>query len=74
MRNPLNTTTFGVGETIIKALDYGVERILIGCGDSGTSDGGVGMAQAVGVKFLNKEGEPIFINGGEKLTVFMVLI
>ncbi len=67
MRNPLNTTTFGVGETIIKALDYGVERILIGCGDSGTSDGGVGMAQAVGVKFLNKEGEPIFINGGGEI-------
>src|SRR5699024_6330060 len=44
-RNPLKTTTYGVGETIIKALDHGAERILIGCGDSGTSDGGVGMAQ-----------------------------
>ncbi|MGK9043876.1 glycerate kinase [Mammaliicoccus vitulinus] len=67
MRNPLNTTTFGVGETIIKALDHGAERILIGCGDSGTSDGGVGMAQALGVKFLNKNGEEIFVNGGGEI-------
>ncbi|WP_016910783.1 glycerate kinase family protein [Mammaliicoccus vitulinus] len=67
MRNPLNTTTFGVGETIIKALDIGAERILIGCGDSGTSDGGVGMAQALGVKFLNKNGEEIFVNGGGEI-------
>lgn len=67
MRNPINTTTFGVGETIIKALDSGAERILIGCGDSGTSDGGVGMAQALGVKFLNKHGNEIFINGGGEI-------
>ena len=67
MRNPLNTTTFGVGETIIKALDIGAERILIGCGDSGTSDGGVGMAQALGVKFLNINGEEIFVNGGGEI-------
>ncbi|WP_323702546.1 glycerate kinase [Mammaliicoccus sp. Dog046] len=67
MRNPLNTTTFGVGETIIKALDHGANRILIGCGDSGTSDGGVGMAQALGIKFLNHKGEPIFVNGGGEI-------
>lgn len=67
MRNPLNTTTFGVGETIIKALEIGAERILIGCGDSGTSDGGVGMAQALGVKFLNINGEEIFVNGGGEI-------
>lgn len=67
MRNPLNTTTFGVGETIIKALDFGAERILIGCGDSGTSDGGVGMAQALGVKFLNINGVEIFVNGGGEI-------
>lgn len=63
-RNPLWTTTYGVGETIIKALDNGAERILIGCGDSGTSDGGVGMAQAVGVKFLSKDKEIVSIRGG----------
>lgn len=63
-RNPLWTTTYGVGETIIKALDNGAERILLGCGDSGTSDGGVGMAQAVGVRFLSKDNEVLCIKGG----------
>lgn len=63
-RNPLKTTTYGVGETIIEALNHKAERILIGCGDSGTSDGGVGMAQAVGVKFLNKNKKQVFITGG----------
>ncbi|MCS0543510.1 glycerate kinase, partial [Aeromonas veronii] len=54
-RNPLRTTTYGVGELIMAALDFGVDHILIGCGDSGTSDGGAGMAQALGVQFFKKE-------------------
>ncbi|WP_411842891.1 glycerate kinase [Salinicoccus sp. HZC-1] len=66
-RNPLETTTYGVGQTIIEALDHGAERILIGCGDSGTSDGGVGMAQAVGVQFKNAEGKKIFVEGGGEI-------
>src|SRR5699024_10915974 len=49
MRNPLNTTTFGVGETIIKALDNGAERILIGWSDSGTSNGGGEINRIYGV-------------------------
>lgn len=44
-RNPLKTTTYGVGELIRAALDLGVDNILIGRGDSGTSDGGAGMAK-----------------------------
>ncbi|UEX90075.1 glycerate kinase [Staphylococcus ratti] len=64
LRNPLYTTTYGVGETMIKALDYGVDRILIGCGDSGTSDGGIGMAQAIGVKLFDQNGQLIHIQGG----------
>lgn len=63
-RNPLYTTTHGVGETLIKALDYGVDRILIGCGDSGTSDGGIGMAQAIGVKLYDHQQNRIHIQGG----------
>ena len=63
-RNPLYTTTYGVGETIIEALNYNAERILIGCGDSGTSDGGSGMAQAIGVKFYDKNNELLNITGG----------
>lgn len=63
-RNPLYTTTYGVGETIIEALNNNAERILIGCGDSGTSDGGSGMAQAIGVKFYDKNNELLNITGG----------
>jgi glycerate 2-kinase len=56
LRDPRKTTTYGVGELIKLALDQdGVERILIGCGDSGTNDAGIGMAQALGVKFLDHE-------------------
>jgi glycerate 2-kinase len=68
MRDPRKTTTHGVGELIKLALDKGVKRILLGCGDSGTSDGGAGMAQALGVKFLNVKGEEINIEGGISLT------
>lgn len=63
-RNPLYTTTYGIGETIIEALNNNAERILIGCGDSGTSDGGSGMAQAIGVKFYDKNNELLNITGG----------
>jgi glycerate kinase len=69
-RNPLVTTTYGVGELIKAALDAGAERLLIGCGDSGTNDGGAGMAQALGVKLLDQNGEQLALGGGElcKLT------
>jgi len=66
-RNPLKTTTYGVGELIRSALDFGVDHILIGCGDSGTSDGGAGLAQALGVRFLDKEKQMIEVHGGEDL-------
>ncbi|MCP3740701.1 glycerate kinase [Rossellomorea sp. BNER] len=66
-RNPLKTTTYGVGELILSALDLGVDHILIGCGDSGTSDGGAGMAQALGVQFFDKKDRIVDINGGEDL-------
>ncbi len=58
-RNPERTTSYGVGELIRAALDQGAERILIGCGDSGTHDGGIGMAQALGVRFLDPSGHRI---------------
>ncbi|MFJ7736337.1 glycerate kinase [Lysinibacillus sp. NPDC097287] len=66
-RNPLKTTTYGVGELIIAALDARVDNILIGCGDSGTSDGGAGMAQALGVQFFDIHGQLVVVNGGEDL-------
>lgn len=66
-RNPLKTTTYGVGELIVAALNLGINNILIGCGDSGTSDGGAGMAQALGIRFLDKNKQIVKINGGEDL-------
>ena len=65
VRDPSGTTTYGVGELILAALDAGAERILVGCGDSGTTDGGAGMAQALGVRLLDDGGEEIGRGGGE---------
>jgi glycerate kinase len=64
-RNPLHTTSYGVGELILAALDAGAERILIGCGDSGINDGGAGMAQALGASLLDDDGMEIGPGGGE---------
>jgi glycerate kinase len=58
-RDPTVTTTYGVGELIKKALDAGCTKIIIGCGDSGTSDGGAGMLQALGVRLLDAEGQEL---------------
>ncbi|MCI3930121.1 glycerate kinase family protein [Streptomyces sp. AN091965] len=56
LRDPGATTTYGVGELIRAALDTGARRILVGCGDSGTSDGGAGALQALGVRLLDADG------------------
>ena len=53
-RNPLNTISFGVGELIRDALERGARRIIVGIGGSATNDGGIGMAQALGIRFLDK--------------------
>ncbi|PLB47428.1 glycerate kinase [Aspergillus steynii IBT 23096] len=67
-RNPCVTTSFGVGQLIAAALDDGVERIIVGCGDSGVSDGGVGMLQALGARFLDRDGKELPIaSGGQSL-------
>ncbi|MCQ9343373.1 glycerate kinase family protein [Corynebacterium kozikiae] len=66
-RNPGKTTTTGVGELIAAALDSGIRNIVIGCGDSGTSDGGAGALRALGLKILDKEGKEI-AQGGEALS------
>lgn len=58
-RNPLYTTTYGVGEVIRDAIEKGCRRFVIGIGGSATNDGGVGMLQALGFGFLNKNGQPI---------------
>lgn len=55
-RNPLFTTTYGLGECIRHALDRGIRRFLIGLGGSATNDGGLGMLQALGASFYDKQG------------------
>jgi len=54
-RNPLKTTTFGLGETIKDALDRGIKSFIIGIGGSATNDGGIGMLSALGMKFFDKD-------------------
>ena len=53
-RNPLYTSTYGVGQMISAALDWNAQKILLGCGDSGTSDAGSGMLSALGVRLLDE--------------------
>ena len=55
-RNPLLATTYGVGELMRAALDEGCRRLIVGLGGSATSDGGAGMAQALGVRLLSGDG------------------
>jgi glycerate kinase len=55
--NPMNTTTYGVGEMILHAISNGCRRFVIGIGGSATNDGGVGMLQALGFEFLDKSGK-----------------
>lgn len=63
-RNPSITTTKGVGELILAALDDGAKHIILGLGGSATNDGGAGMVQALGVRLLNKEGKELSLGGG----------
>jgi glycerate kinase len=57
--NPLVTTTYGTGELIQAVLQAGCRKLIIGIGGSATNDGGAGMAQALGVKLLDKSGNPL---------------
>lgn len=58
-RNPLETTTYGVGELIKDAINRGCRRFIIGIGGSATNDGGTGMLSALGFEFLDKDNKPI---------------
>lgn len=58
-RNPLHTTTYGVGEMMKDAMDKGCRRFIVGIGGSATNDGGIGMLQALGYGFLDKEGKQV---------------
>ena len=58
-RNPLEATTYGVGEMIRDAIGEGCRHFLVGIGGSATNDGGTGMLSALGFQFLDSEGQPI---------------
>jgi glycerate 2-kinase len=58
-RNPLVTSTFGLGELIKAALDAGCRRLVVGIGGSATNDGGAGLATALGAKLLDAQGQPL---------------
>ena len=62
-RNPMHTTTFGVGELIKDAIDNGCRHFIVGIGGSATNDGGIGMLQALGYDFLDKDGAPVAYGG-----------
>lgn len=61
--NPMITTSYGTGEMIQDAVRRGAKQIILGIGGSATGDGGCGMAQALGVKLLDKNGQAIKLGG-----------
>ncbi|HGJ1556782.1 TPA: glycerate kinase [Salmonella enterica subsp. enterica] len=63
-RNPLLASSFGTGELIRHALDAGIRHIILGIGGSATVDGGMGVAQVLGVRFLDAQGTPLGAGGG----------
>ncbi len=63
-RNPLLTTTFGVGELIRAGLEKGCRKFIVGIGGSATNDAGVGMLQALGFSFLDKDNQEVGFGGG----------
>ncbi|MEZ8088253.1 glycerate kinase [Vibrio sp. 1S139] len=62
-RNPAIATSFGTGELIKEALNHGVTKVLLGLGGSATNDAGAGIAQALGTKLLDNQGNEITRGG-----------
>lgn len=62
--DPEKTSTLGTGRIIVQALSDGVEKIVIGIGGSATNDAGIGIASALGYRFLDAQGDQLEPNGG----------
>lgn len=73
-RNPLLASSYGTGELIRHALDNSIRHIILGIGGSATVDGGMGMAQALGVRFLDADGLVLAANGGNLARVASIEI
>lgn len=63
-RNPLITSTYGTGQLMLDAMQRGCRKIIIGIGGSATNDGGLGLARALGYRFLDAQAEPVPEGGG----------
>ena len=59
LRNPMHTTTYGFGEMIADAMQRGIRRFILGIGGSATNDAGLGMLQALGYQFFDKDNQQI---------------
>ena len=64
-RDPLRATTRGTGELLLAAIASGARRVILGIGGSATNDGGAGLAQALGYRLLDEDGEPLGPGGGD---------
>ncbi|MGN8647484.1 glycerate kinase [Gracilibacillus sp. HCP3S3_G5_1] len=71
-RNPDLTTTYGIGQAILDALDKGCQEIIVGLGGSATNDGGLGMLQALGLQAFDKNGNQLDKFGKDLLQVASV--
>lgn len=69
---PDKTTTFGVGELIIDAVNSGAKKIILGLGGSATNDGGCGMAAALGVKFKDEQDQEFIPTGGTLSQIYKI--
>lgn len=69
---PDKTTTFGVGELIIDAINSGAKKIILGLGGSATNDGGCGMATALGVKFKDEQDQEFIPTGGTLSQIYKI--
>jgi glycerate 2-kinase len=72
-RNPLKTTTFGIGEMIKDAVKNGAKHIVLGIGGSATNDLGIGMAAALGWQFLDKKGNQLSPIGGNLIEIKKII-
>lgn len=69
---PDKTTTFGVGELIVDAINSGAKKIILGLGGSATNDGGCGMAAALGVKFKDEQDQEFIPTGGTLSQIYKI--
>ena len=71
-KNPMNTTTYGVGQLILDALDKECKEFIIGIGGSATNDGGMGMSIALGIKFYDKNNKVLRGIGSDLIKIHKI--